>query len=50
MASLKWKFKIRIGNVYEEVFVNAATSHNARTLIEAQYGKGCIVIGPIAVR
>ncbi len=50
MASLMWKLKIRIGTVYEEVTVSAATSYNARTLVEAQFGKGCIIVGPTPVR
>ena len=50
MAQLKWKFKIRIGTVHEEIIVSAATAHNARAMVEAQYGKGCIVVGPTPVR
>ena len=50
MAQLKWKFKIKIGIVYEEVLISAVTALNARTMIEAQYGKGCIVVGPMPVR
>ena len=50
MAVSRRKFRIRVGTLHEEVIISAATAHNALMLVEAQYGKRCIVVGPTPVR
>jgi hypothetical protein len=45
-----YKAQVRISGRYVEVRVQARNSIDARTMLEGQYGKGCIVIGPNEVR
>ena len=43
----KWKLTIRLGKSGTQVvFVDADSSWNAKAMVEAQYGKGCILMGP----
>ena len=47
----KYKVKIKLSTgVQQDIFVQADTSFNARTMVEAQYGKGSIMMGPTEVR
>jgi hypothetical protein len=47
----KYQFKIKLKNGgIENVIVEADNSGNARALVEAQYGIGCIMSGPIVVK
>jgi hypothetical protein len=51
MATRTWSAKIKLPNgSVQEVIVQADTSWNAKAMLESQYGKGSIVIGPFAVR
>ena len=43
----KWKARVKLPNgASQEVVVEADSYFNAKAMIEAQYGKGCITIGP----
>ena len=47
----KYRATIRLRNSYtQHVFVEAETMLNAKSMIESQYGKGCIMVGPSEVR
>jgi hypothetical protein len=44
----EYQFKIKLSNGgIQNVVVQAQNSSNAKALVEAQYGKGCIISGPI---
>ncbi|MBC6438706.1 MAG: hypothetical protein GDA52_11425 [Rhodobacteraceae bacterium] len=48
MATRKWKVRIRLsksGGIQQTVYVDADYAYNAKLMIEAQYGAGCIVGG-----
>lgn len=48
---MKWKARIRLpGGQQQDVFVEADTQTKAKLLIEAQYGKGKIISGPVSMR
>jgi hypothetical protein len=51
MRAVTFKATIRLKNgAVQEITVQADTYFNAKAMIEAQYGKGSIFIGPIEVR
>lgn len=51
MATKKWSAKIKLKNgAMQEVFVQADSFSNAKQLFEAQYGKGCIFVGPFPAK
>lgn len=52
MAMKTWKAKVKVGKSgsVTEVQIQANSSADARNLLEAQYGKGCIFISPTEVR
>ncbi len=55
MATKTYKATIRIknktgGSVTQQVNVQADNYNNARAMLEAQYGTGCIVNSPTEVR
>lgn len=42
-----WKARITLPKVgQQDVFVQADNQSEAKAMIEAQYGKGCIISGP----
>ncbi len=51
MATQTYKARIKIGNGggSQEVTVQADTTYNAKKMLEAQYGKGSIIFGPVRV-
>ena len=46
MANRTYYARIKLGNATQVVTVQAGSYQNAKAMIEAQYGKGCIVGGP----
>jgi hypothetical protein len=47
MATDTYKARIKLSNgSTQEIRVQADSSFNAKAMIEAQYGKGCILNGP----
>jgi hypothetical protein len=47
MAIKTWNAKIKLPNgLYQEVTVRADSYANAKTMLENQYGKGCVMNGP----
>lgn len=51
MAAKTWKAKVRLSNgSWQEVIVQADTYFNAKAMLESQYGKGSIKIGPTQTR
>jgi hypothetical protein len=45
--SKTWKARIKLAKVGQQnVTVQADTQAKAKAMIEAQYGKGCIISGP----
>ena len=50
MTTKTYKAKIKLKTGYQEVTVQADNSFNAKAMLEAQYGKGCIFTGPSEVR
>ena len=50
MSNMTWKANVRLPNgLHQEVFVRADSQSNARAMIEAMYGLGCILMGPWSV-
>ena len=46
----QWRARVRLTNNYiQEIVLAAASSFHARAMIEAQYGRGWILFGPIEV-
>ena len=50
MQLLSWNAKILLGNSLVPVTVNARTYFEAVAMLEAQYGKGSIKLGPTKAR
>lgn len=46
----KWKAKVRVSGRTTEVFIDAKSTADAKALLEAQYGKGCVMGVPIEVK
>ena len=45
-----WRANIRLPNGFHQVVhVHADSQSNARAMLEAQYGRGCILQGPWSV-
>jgi hypothetical protein len=49
MVTKTWKAKIKIGSGIQEVTVQADSFFKAKEMLEAQYGKGSIWMGPTEV-
>jgi hypothetical protein len=47
MAASTYEATIRIGHSMQKVTVQADTQTNAKAMIEAQYGKGCLYNEPM---
>ena len=45
-----YKARVKIGGSSEEVTVQADSELQATRMLEAQYGKGCIVSSPLEIR
>jgi hypothetical protein len=51
MVATLWSAKIRLSNgMIQEITVRADNYFNAKAMIEAEYGRGCIYFGPIQAR
>jgi hypothetical protein len=42
----RYEFRIRLGASTQKIVIEADTAMNAKSMVEAQYGKGSIVWGP----
>lgn len=45
-----WKAHIKISGISREVRIEAKTAYDAKMLLEAQYGKGTVIVYPVEIR
>jgi hypothetical protein len=50
MAIKTWKITIKLKSGTQQTTIQADTALKAKEMVEAQYGKGCILSGPTPVR
>lgn len=49
MTMKTYRARVKVGGSSREVRIQAGSYFDAKALLEAQYGKGCITFGPVEV-